>query len=273
MNIKKKVVLLLTGQLRTFDDPVVIKSWTKFFEEYDVTTFVCCWDNRGRSIGGTPENININDGIQEEEIISIQTVKNIFKTDKVKLFNFKEWLDSYELKDWMKQYYGDKFFNCTFPCNYLRSQVGEMFKRHLETTNEIYDGVFLTRPDLYFMKEPFKEKYFTNTEFIYHQNSNHNFHPDRVYDIFLFSSTENILKICDWYKSEYAIPSVSNNFRNCLHPLDSCRVIWSYSLLTGLQIKSFDEPYAEVYRNMLDVRLLMNRYYPQEPSVWCIDEK
>jgi len=272
MNIKKKIVLLLTGQLRTFDDPIVVESWQKFFDEYDVTTFVCCWNKRGRSIGGTPANINANDGINEKEELSIESIKTIFRTDNVKLFDFDEWLNGPEIKDWMKPYYGNQYFNCMFPCNYLRMQAGKMLKEHLESSNEVYDGAFLTRPDLYFMKEPFKDKYFDDTQFLYHQNSSHNFHPSRVYDIFLFSSVQNILKISEWYESEHSIPSVENDVNNCLHPLDSCRVIWIYSLLSQLQIKSFDEPYAEVYRNILDVRLLMKRYYPHQQNVWCLGE-
>lgn len=272
MNTKKKIALLVTGQLRTFDDPIVVKSWEKFFQQYDVTTFVCCWDNRGRSIGGTPPNINVNDGINETENVSIELVKTIFKTDKVKLFNFNEWINGPEFKDWMKPYYGDKYFNCTFPCNFLRKQAGIMLKQHLQDTNEKYDAAFLTRPDLYFMRQPFQEEYFTETDYVFHQNSHHNFHPSRVYDIFLFSSVNNILKLCEWYDSEYSVPSVINNENNCLHPLDSCRVVWIYSNLCQLKIKSFNNPYAEVFRNILDVRLLMQRYYPTQQNVWCLDE-
>jgi hypothetical protein len=272
MSNKKKIVLLVTGQLRTFDDPVVVKSWEKFFDQYDVTTFVCCWNNRGRSIGGTPANINVNDGIDENEIISINHVKNVFKTDNVKLFDFNEWLNSNQIKDWMKVYRENQYFNCTFPCNFLRKQAGDMLKAHLEKNDEKYDGAFLTRPDLYLMRKPFQNQYFSDTEFVFHQNSSHNFHPNRVYDIFLFSSVKNILKICEWYDSEYSVPSVINNVNNCLHPLDSCRVIWIYSNLIQLQIKSFENPFAEVFRNILDVRLLMQRYYPRQESVWCLDE-
>ena len=44
--MKKKVAILLTGQLRTFDDDNVIKSWNKFIQKYDIDVFGCFWENR-----------------------------------------------------------------------------------------------------------------------------------------------------------------------------------------------------------------------------------
>jgi len=269
MNKKKKVALLLSGQLRTFDDPVVIKSWEKFFDQYEVTTFVSCWKDRGRSIGGTPANINAGDGIDEEEVLHFEKISSIFQTNNIQLLNYQDWLKSDEIKEWMEPARGNWLFNATYTANYMRAMVGKMFKGHLEATNETYDGVFLGRPDLYFIRKPFQDFFDDNQHYVYHQNIHK---KDMIYDVLLFSSATNILKVCDLYHSELFEPSVIK-----APPYDGtyrepCRVFWAYFLLAGINQRGLGQAYAETYRNMKDVRLLMARYYPDNQKVWCLDE-
>ena len=283
MNKKKKVALLLSGQLRTFDDPVVMKSWEKFFDQYEVTTFVSCWKDRGRSIGGTPANINAGDGIDEEEVLHFEKISSIFQTNNIQLLNYQDWLKSDEIKGWMEPARGHWLFNATYTATYMRAMVGKMFRGHLEATNEVYDGVFLGRPDLYFTRKPLQDFFDDNQNYIYHQKdvagNIRRFGPQLgrnrplVYDILLFSSSTNILKVCDLYYSELFEPSVikAPHCPNNAPYREPCRVLWAYFLLAGIK-QRISPVYAEVYRNMKDVRLLMGRYYPDNQKVWCLDE-
>ncbi len=270
MSQKKKIALLLSGQFRTTDTDFVKKSWEKFYKEYDVTTFVCCWDNRGRSLGGFQNNINARDGINEGEKIVVDDISSIFKTNNIKLFNYEDWKNDGEIPEWMSQFQNSRYWGSTFSAGYLRAEVGKLFQEYLSTNGEIFDGVIMTRPDLYFIKQP-PQHLFHDLHNIYHQNSHHTFYPDRIYDIFLLSSQENILKVCQWYESNISHDSIMNNIQHWLPREDTCRVMWVYFSMLGISHKSFELLYAEVYRNELDVNLGMKVTYGSgKESIWCL---
>lgn len=81
--MKKKVLLLLSGQVRTYDNEIVINGWRKFRDKYDTTTFLCCWNNRGRSLYSIKHYSN--DMVIEEEAINLENIQEVFRWSKKNL--------------------------------------------------------------------------------------------------------------------------------------------------------------------------------------------
>ena len=262
MNNKKKVLLLLAGQLRTFDNKYVINGWNKFYEKYDVTTYICCWDNRGRSI--LAKKNNINDFIEEDENVTFEQVKKIFKTDNIKFYNYNNWINGEEFKDWMGQFINDPFFNCIFAAYYLRNKVYNFAIENIK--DKKFDGVFL-RPDSFFLREP-PDYPFEENEYLWQENSYQNFFPNRIYDNFLFSNLETIGKICQMYVSDNLLPAIQNNFGTPLHFLDSCKVVYTYAILEKIDHKSYDLLYSEPFRYDQDIVEHQQKFNFGQ-KLWC----
>jgi len=241
--MKKKVLLLLSGQLRTFDNKVVLDGWKKFFDKYDVTTYLCVWDNRGRSI--MSKYANYDDKIDEDEIINLNQVKNIFQTNNIKFFNYNDWVKKDIINSWMHQYINDKFFNSIFASFYLKKQLFQFANKNEQRNT--FDGVFLTRPDMFFLREP-PDYPFLETNVVWQQNPPEIYFHNRIYDNFLFSNIENIEKICNLYGSDYLKMSIEKNYGTNLHFLDPCKILFSYFKIINLQDKSYDFLYCDPYR-------------------------
>jgi hypothetical protein len=261
--MKRKVLLLLSGQLRTYDNEIVVRGWDKFLDKYDVTTFMSCWDNRGRSLYS--QKHYSNDMVVEEESINEENVKPIFRTENIQLLKYEDWLSGAELQDWMKRFMRDEFFNSVFAAFFLRKQVYNFAMDNIKEYD--FDGVFLTRPDSFFIREP-PDYPFLETEYIWQQNARDNFFPNRIYDNFLFSSLENIEKICALYDSPLLSLSIERNFGTRLHYLDPCKVLYSYFNLANIKHKSYDYLYTEPYRRVEDLKEHRDRYLGGD-KMWC----
>ena len=262
--MKKKVLLLLSGELRTYDNEVVVRGWNKFLDKYDVTTFICCWDNRGRSLYSKKHYSN--DMVGEEEKVEQDKVESVFNTRNVKLFNYGEWLSGPNLREWMKDYKTDQFFNSVFAAFFLRKHVYSFALENIKKFND-FDGVFLTRPDSFFIREP-PECPFLETEYVWQQNAEENFFANRIYDNFLFSSLENIGKVCALYDSPFLSMAIERNFDTNLYFLDPCKVLYSYFTITGIKHKSYDHLYTEPYRRIEDLKDHRDFYLNGE-KMWC----
>ena len=263
--MKKKVLLLLSGELRTYDHPAVLRGWSKFFNKYDTTTFLCCWDNRGRSLYSKKHYSD--DTVQEDESVNLEQVKKVFPTNNIKLFNYDSWLNSRDLQFWMGQHRSDQFFNSVFAAFFLRKQVFKLAMENIEENKSDFDGVFLTRPDMFFIRE-LPDYPFTETECIWQQNPPECFFANRVYDNFLFSDIKNIKKVCELYDSPLFQGSIESNFGTQLHYLDPCKILYSYFTLAKIDHKSYDYLYTEPFRRDQDLKNHRDHYLGGG-KLWC----
>jgi len=262
--MKKKVLLLLSGQLRTYDNEIVVNGWRKFREKYDTTTVLCCWKNRGRSLYSIKHYDN--DMVEEEEKIDVASIKEVFETDNIKLLDYDEWRAGPDLKPWMAQLDGDQFFNSVFAAFYLKKNVFRLALDKIGSDRD-FDGVFLTRPDMFFLREP-PDYPFEEMEHVWQQNAPENFFANRIYDNFLFSNLENAAKICSLYDSPLLPTSIEKNFGTRLQNLDPCKVLYSYFYLAGISDKSYDHLYTEPYRREEDKKAHRDHYLNGE-KMWC----
>jgi len=256
----------LSGELRTYDSNIVVRGWDKFLDKYDVTTFLCCWDHRGRSLYSKKHHYS-NDGVLEEEGINYNRVKAIFRTNNIKLFNYEEWKNNTDLKFWMRSYMGDQFFNSVFAAFFLRKQVYNFAMETLGEDKSAFDGVFLTRPDSFFIRA-LPDHPFLETQYVWQQNAPENYFPNRVYDNFLFSGVENIEKICALYDNPIFQTAIETDFGTNLHYLDPCKVIYSYFSLIQLEHKSYDYLHVEPYRREEDLKSHRDHYLGGN-KLWC----
>lgn len=255
---KKKLALLLTGELRTFDNDYVIKSWKKFFDKYDVDIFISCWTHRGQSIYST-EN-SIADGINKFEEIKTDYVKSIFNTSYVNLFDYNEWLNTLEVKNLINKYTYDKYFIATFAGGFLRYQVCRIF----EKVDQIYDSVILSRPDSIFMEEP-PDYFFDGSDKIWHQRNNLSY---IIYSLFITSNKENIIKICDWYNSDLRELSILD-VRGPYNRLEHCRILYSYIKLIGIEDDTYEGIlFAEPFRSEKDLEDY--KIYSKNKPLWFV---
>ena len=262
--MKKKILLLLSGELRTYDHPAVLRGWNKFFNKYDTTTFLCCWDHRGRSLYSKKHYSD--DRVQEDEAVNPKDIKKLFKTDNLQLLNYESWLGSRDLQFWMRHHKDNQFFNSVFAAFFLKKQVYN-FAMEILNKDEKFDGVFLTRPDMFFIRE-LPEFTFKETGFIWQQNPSECFFANRVYDNFLFSNVENIEKVCGLYDSPLFQQSIEQNFGTNLHFLDPCKILYSYFTLAQIKHKSYDHLYAEPFRRDQDLQNHRDHYLGGSP-LWC----
>lgn len=239
-----KILLLLTGQLRTFDYPDVQKSWKKFFNTYqDVTTVGSFWYNRGCSLYG-------GDKHRHDEILDIEYVKDKMNTDYVKLFDYNQYMEN--LYDRYKQYIGLKHsFDCIISHSFVRYQVLNLFN---SLNLGDFDVAILGRADLIFLRQ-INDHYLNDTSVLWHQNGvdSKAHYPKRIYDMLCISNTDNILKMCEFYNDDDSNISIDLPSHNGLTVMDSTRIYYNYLNQKNIPHDSMDLLYADVYRGTNDL--------------------
>lgn len=249
---KSKLVFLFAGQLRTFDNVFVKKSWDKFFDLYDVLVYGCFWNKRGKSAYSNGMDSD------ENEIIDIKKVKEIFRTDNIKLYDYNDF-ESQLKPDYLK-FKNSHHFGCSISHSYLRSMVCKMM---------ISDGIDLSfdpitytliRPDLIWLTEP-PSCLTTKTNLLWHNDSPQAYHPNRIYDIFMCSNRINILKMGLMHDDTSGfLAAIDSNFNSDLGQLDSCRLYYNYSVLNKIEIKSQEKLHIDVFRSNNDIDYYKNVY-------------
>jgi hypothetical protein len=226
----KKIAMLLCGELRTFDNKYVIKGFDKLRELYNMDIYVSVWKHRGRSDWSVKQNLN--DNIIQNEIIDIDYIKKIFKTDNVFLYDYNEWLGSTIEKNFYKyRNINTVQYNATFGLSFLRQEC-------IKKINKCYDVLVVTRPDSIFTLEP--PSYFFNCEDkIWHQGTI----PNSIYSTFFTSTSKNIIDICNWYDND----EVVNYTLSKMDKFEHCHIIFKYVEKMGISIGE----YKGLYNNSL----------------------
>lgn len=253
----KKLAVILTGQLRTFDNEIVMKSWDKFRNLFDVDFYVCCWNNRGRSIYST--ECGLVDGIHYDEIVDESYVKKIFKTSHVKLYDYNSWKSSEYVSQLIDTYgYSEKYFDPLFAGAFLKKESMNLI------SGGSYDRVILSRPDCIFIKEPPKY-FFENDDIIWHQPWNL---TQIIYSTFISSNLKNIKSLCSWYGSENMHKNIHSGHNRYNNILEHCGVMYSHSIELGLVLGAYDGSlFAEPYRSIDDIANYKNFC---GSDMWCL---
>lgn len=260
--IKRKSVLLLAGQLRTFDHPVVRKSWSKFISENDVTVYGCFWDKRGKSNDAI--RTNVSPEMNQEEPMSLDRVKDVFSTDKISFRNHNEFMAS--LPHEYRGFTSNRFFGALFCQGFIRSEVTKMVEAD---SQPIIDAAYtLTRPDFIWFRKP-PESVFVASNKLCHPDSPQAHYPNRVYDTLLSSNRENILKIGKMYSdTDGLLRAIASNHNGTLDPFDMCRVYYNYAINNRIMLTNWDYLYGDIFRTDTDVQYYEMMY--AHAKLWCL---
>lgn len=251
-----RIACILAGQLRTFDNPYVVRSWKKFKETFNAEIFGCFWSNRGNSAyGSIPVEHDVNQVLKEDY------VKSILNTDYVKLYDYDNFLSNIDYN--YKCFLGQELSQCIIPHSYLRYEAWQLYLKFKELIDA--DVFIITRPDLIFLRNINFECLDMN--FLWHQNTQV-YHPDRVYDMMMVSSEKNTETLCSFFNDiETSLESIRRPLHNDLKMLDSCRVYYNYLNMKGVEVKSLDYLHADCFRVNKDIENYSNAYLSGE-ELW-----
>jgi len=241
-----KVALCISGETRNYNHPLVSDHFYKnLFDIYQPDVFLSVWDHKGMSqYPPKPRDESyFNCKINELELL------NFYKNAKdIKIENQDRWLHSQSesiISLWNNYKVNGKLFPTSIPQLYKIWHANEMKKKFEKDHNFKYDVVIRFRPDL-IMLDPLCIN-FENCDSIIHMNTPRFFFPNRIYDLFFFSKSENMNKICKAWVNFNEI--INTHIESTLPAIDPCRILYIQCLRENLSIKSLDKNICDVYRN------------------------
>jgi len=239
-----KIAVCISGELRTFNNQLVIDSYSKFIEKYSPDVFLSTWDHIGESMNhayidpSTSKNKRIN--IKSEILNTYNNIKSL------KIENYNEWFNS--LDEAVKSVvFRDNYFSRTINSY---TQIYKIYdsilsKYEYENNNNIkYDVVLRVRPDNLFILDLELDEVLSNT--IYHINIGTAYYPNRIYDIFFYGDSDSMNTIAETYLNFETL--LKYEYDNGLCPRDSCRLLYLQAKLNKLQVLSTKNRCCDIYR-------------------------
>ncbi|NYV41061.1 hypothetical protein HRR37_01285 [Cronobacter sakazakii] len=258
---KPRVAVLYAGQMRNYDDPILMKLNKEFFfDRYDCDVFVSTWNKRGFSYhhGKAKKNSHsIDDVITQEAIHDVLSSMgaNVISTS---IEDFDDWLIN-QSKGLQKLYHdgmnidGEIVKATSFPQLYTIFKACELKEKYQREKNIKYDLVFRIRPDLAIAEDLPHESLYpiikanSPLEGVFHLNSPKSFYPKRVYDIFFWGDDKSMGKISKaWLKLNDLL---NDPFDNGLPDVDCCRLLYVMARRNKIKVIDVERCIANIYRN------------------------
>jgi hypothetical protein len=248
-NTLKKVALLLSGQMRTFDYSQVLEKLNIFIEKYNCDVFISTWHERGISVSShisDEEKHEINGSLITRDNLNV--IKNLKSVEIHNYENFLKNIEDQNIKNLLNQNNASKNYSkiTSYPQFFKRYCVNNLKNNYKKINNINYDVVIATRPDILFVHNDIDQYFYNITNTLYHINTGVSYHPNRVYDIFLFSDEEVMDKICDCWTSYY---ECKNYPTDCiLTEYDACKLLYAQCIKYNIKILSIDRVLGDVAR-------------------------
>ena len=142
-----KFCICLTGQMRTYEDLLIINSYKKYLSIYKIIDlYIFTWNNKGFSNHhGTPIRCNTENNIITENILMEHYSQfNFFNIKKIIIDDFNEWYNNLNIE--MKNIFNTPFRNhsnvtTSLPIEYKYQQI----TYYLDND---YENVMVLRPDM-----------------------------------------------------------------------------------------------------------------------------
>lgn len=144
-------VLVLFGQMRTFDSDLITESYNKYLSGYGkIDLYISTWSDRGSSYrhGNHDINIKSTELITRDQIYSYYSKFNFFNIKDIVVEDFTTFLDT--LDDKIKDLYNTRF-NIHTPVS-TSIPVSYKWQTIINRIKDEYDQVIVTRPDFYIDK-------------------------------------------------------------------------------------------------------------------------
>lgn len=229
--------------MRTFDSSIVVeKFYSNLFNHYNPDIFISTWDNRGKS--QHHNDAELDNTINEYDVL------NVYKNVKdIEIENFDNWIkdQNEELIHLWNSYKVDGFLKPTsIPQFYKINRANYLKSVYEKENNFIYDVVIRYRPDL-IMVDKFNVNVSNIDNTIVNINTQKYHWPNRIYDIFFYSNSKNMNKICEVWPN--FINVLHHPFTNGLPNIDPCRMLYVQAENCSLTVESIDKNICDVYRN------------------------
>jgi len=248
-----KIALLICGQMRTFDHPKVLEYLDKLIEKFNCDVFLSTWSNRGISVWS-------EHALKEQADIQNQEKNKLITSNHINLIpNIKKYtIDDYEefvhrqsddkIKSFLNQSSDNLYHSkaTSIPSLYKLYSAYQLLEEY-ENENKIkYDIVIKTRPDFLHVHNDI-EKYFDRiNDTLFHINTGITYCPDRVYEMFLVSSSTIMKKVCESWLNFNQLANTDYSLH--MARLDACRLIYSQCILNNIKIDTFDRVLGDVLR-------------------------
>lgn len=241
-----KVALVLSGQMRQFNRPDVIHAYFKYIiERFNCHIFISTWDTKGYSYHGSKTK-------DSDNIITIENIENVYSPHikNCVIDDYEKWKNTLDVH---KKFIldngfvsvGEKIPGFVVPQLY-KIWHGNKLKCDYERQNNFkYDLVIRSRPDNLFLYP--MDGYLDNIHnSVYAINGDGHYFPNRIYDIFFYSNSENMDKIAEAYNNFEEI--VTHPFQNGLNKYDACRMLFVQALICGLHVSDIPKCISIVAR-------------------------
>lgn len=236
-----KVAICISGELRTFDSPCVVESFKEAMDGLNYDVFVSSWLHRGFSLNGNRRDVL---DTTEPENLSEDLVR-LYNPVSFKLENYGSWVSKLPVSiiGLMKtRLVGGEGVTSPpqlykiYDCNRLVKNSG---------TN--YDVVVRCRPDSIYLHR-LSSVLNTDMSKVYHINCGIHgaYWPNRVFDIFFYSSQKNMDILSETWLS--LLENVSYPFDNGLDKRDCCRLLYVTCLKNNLDVVDLEKRVCGVYR-------------------------
>jgi hypothetical protein len=262
-----KIALLICGQMRTFDHQKVLKYLNQFIEKFNCDVFLSTWNNRGISVW-SEHALKEQADIQNQEknkLISLEHINLIHNIKKYTIDDCEEFIHNQsngEIKSFLNQSPDTLYHSkaTSIPSLYKLHSAYRLLEEY-ENKNKIkYDIVIKTRPDFLHVHTDI-EKYFDRIhDTLFHINTGITYCPNRVYEMFLLSSSSIMKTVCESWLNFNQL--VSTDYSLHMTRLDACRLVYSQCVINNIKIDTFEKVLGDVLRieNYLDYQSFENMF-------------
>lgn len=260
---RRRIALLMCGQMRLFDHPRVVGAFRDFVGALGcgsdggtatIDLFVSTWSDRGVSYNhGHPLHAHTanNATITESDIRRVYEPTGV-RIAGIKVRNYAEWRARLRPTYAAMEREGFVWNGM----NIRGTMVPQLFTlwdanmMRCSAGGQTHDLVIRIRPDLLYNLTHAGPLLVTpvvpNTVTGINSPAAGVFWPQRIYDIFFWGTAAAMDNVCDAYNNVEA--AVAHPFNNGLHPRDACRILYVQAALIGTLRVGEMAPVASIYR-------------------------
>jgi hypothetical protein len=248
-----RVALILCGQMRTFDHPKVLEYLNQFIDKFNCDVFLSTWDNRGVSVWSEYSLKNQIDiqTLEKNKIIKYEDINIIKNIKKYSIENYNIFINEKctpDMRDALNQN-PDQIYNSkstSIPSLYKLYSSFKLLEEYKNKNNIEYDIVIKSRPDFLQVHNNIEQYFDKVKDTLFHINTGVSYYPERVYEMFLLSSYDNMKIVCDSWLNYQEL--VNTNYSTHLPIMDACRLVYAQCMINNIHLDTFDKVLGDVLR-------------------------
>lgn len=241
-----KIAVCISGEMRSFESEMV-RNGFKYISDLNPDIFVSTWLHTGFSYN-EKRDTHILDKRHDVDLSLIERIKSSYNNIKsIEVEDYDDWL--LNLDPLIKNIMSGKLIGgeaiTAPPQLYKMYRCNQLKSKYEREHNFKYDVVIRVRPDLVYLDSID----FSNINSLNHINFGipGAYWANRIFDIFFYSNSENMDKICDTWNN--LIVNINDSFENGLDKKDCCRLLYVSALRNNIEVNDLKNRICEVYRN------------------------